>query len=114
LILGAIAFVFSLLFKLVEVINAILAMRILIQFVGQAIGLILLSKRKGRNFMKWKMILFPLPVLLAITIWILLFLSTGWKMISSGLIVIGLGCVAYLVKAKLAKEWPFNSKEKED
>ncbi|MBN9297626.1 MAG: amino acid permease [Filimonas sp.] len=113
LILGVIAFVFSLLFKLVEVINAILAMRILIQFVGQAIGLILLSKRKGRSFLKWRMILYPLPVLLAIVIWILLFLSTGWKMIYSGLIVIGLGGIAYLIKAKLAKEWPFERTEQE-
>ena len=50
LILGAVAFVFSLLFKLKDVITAILAMRIIIQFVGQSIGLLLLNKRKGRTF----------------------------------------------------------------
>ncbi len=38
LVLGSIAFVFSLLFRLGDVISAILAMRILIQFIGQAIG----------------------------------------------------------------------------
>ena len=41
LFLGAVAFVFSLLFKLSHVISAILAMRILIQFVSQAWGLFL-------------------------------------------------------------------------
>ena len=35
---------FSLLFKLSEVISAILAMRILVQFIAQAVGLILLKK----------------------------------------------------------------------
>ena len=61
LALGAIAFIFSLLFKLGDVITAILAMRILIQFVGQAIGLLLFHKRKGKHFFKWKMPLYPLP-----------------------------------------------------
>ncbi len=46
LVLGSVAFVFSLLFKLKEVISAILAMRILIQFISQAIGLLLLRKKK--------------------------------------------------------------------
>ncbi|MFX5583018.1 amino acid permease, partial [Acinetobacter baumannii] len=49
LFLGSVAFVFSLLFKLKEVIDAILAMRILIQFIAQAIGLMLLVKRKGKS-----------------------------------------------------------------
>ena len=80
LILGAVAFVFSLLFKLSEVITAILAMRILIQFVGQSIGLLLLHKRKGKDFFKWKMPLFPVPVILAICMWLFIFYSTDVKM----------------------------------
>ena len=50
LFLGAVAFVFSLLFRLGEVISAILAMRILIQFVSQAIGLLLLRKKESDGF----------------------------------------------------------------
>ncbi len=42
LFLGSVAFIFSMLFKLGEVISAILAMRIMIQFIGQAIGLSLI------------------------------------------------------------------------
>jgi amino acid transporter len=111
LVLGGVAFVFSLLFKIKEVIDAILAMRILIQFVGQAIGLLLLSKRKGRSFLKWKMPLYPLPVILAIIIWICIFFSTGWKMMAGGLIVISAGLIVYLIKAKNNNEWPFDKEQ---
>lgn len=107
LVLGAVAFVFSLLFKLHEVINAILAMRILIQFIGQAIGLLLLVKKKGKAHFAWKMPLYPVPVILAIIIWGLVFISTGFNMILGGLTVTGLGIIAFLIKSNRNKEWPF-------
>ena len=107
LFLGGIAFVFSLLFKLRDVIDAILAMRILIQFIGQGIGLLWLVKRKGKQHFAWRMPLYPLPVILAILIWGYIFFSTGEKMMMGGLTVIVLGVVAYLIKAKRAAEWPF-------
>ncbi|NCI46901.1 APC family permease [Sediminibacterium soli] len=107
LFLGAVAFVFSLLFKLRDVIDAILAMRILVQFIGQGIGLLLLVKRKGRQHFAWRMPLYPLPVLLAIGIWGYIFFSTGQKMMLGGLIVILLGLAAYLIKAKRNREWPW-------
>ncbi len=100
LFLGGVAFVFSLLFKLKDVIDAILAMRILVQFIGQAIGLILLVSRKGKAHFAWKMPLYPLPALLAIVMWAFIFYSTGTKMMLGGLIVISLGLVAYAVKAR--------------
>ncbi|WP_440134593.1 APC family permease [Chitinophaga sancti] len=98
LVLGAVAFGFSMLFKLKEVISAILAMRIMIQFIGQAIGLLALSKRKGRDFMKWKMPLYPIPVILAILIWIGIFVSTGRSMMLAGLGVTLLGMIIYYLK----------------
>jgi amino acid transporter len=107
LILGAVAFVFSLLFRLSDVITAILAMRILIQFVGQAIGLLLLHKRKGKDFFKWKMPLYPLPVILAIAMWLFIFKSTEGKMMLIAGCIIAAGVVAYLIKAAYRKEFPF-------
>ncbi len=101
LVLGAIAFVFSLLFRLKEVIDAILAMRILIQFIGQAIGLLLLFKRKGKSFFPWKMPLYPLPLILAILIWIFIFISTGQKMMIGGLVVISLGLIVFFIAKKM-------------
>ena len=101
LVLGGIAFVFSLLFRLKEVIDAILAMRILIQFIGQAIGLLLLFKRKGKSFFPWKMPLYPLPLILAILIWVFIFISTGQKMMIGGVVVISLGLIAFIIAKKM-------------
>jgi amino acid transporter len=101
LVLGGIAFVFSLLFRLKEVIDAILAMRIMIQFIGQAVGLILLVKRKGKTFFPWKMPLYPLPLILAILIWGGIFFSTGQKMMISGISVTALGLIAFFIAKKM-------------
>jgi amino acid transporter len=107
LALGAIAFVFSLLFRLSDVISAILAMRILVQFIGQAIGLLLLRKTRSSETFPYKMPLFPLPVYLGILLWIGILVSTGLKMVLTGLAVIVAGAVVYFIKAKQNEEWPF-------
>jgi fructoselysine transporter len=107
LFLGGVAFIFSLLFRLGDVINAILAMRILIQFIAQGIGLLLLRKSRDANEFPYKMPFFPIPVYIAIAMWLFVFYSTGTKMIYGGLIVIGVGTVVYFIKAKIQDEWPF-------
>jgi fructoselysine transporter len=109
--LGLIAFIFSLLFKLKEVIDAILAMRILIQFIGQAIGLTLLVKRKGKSFFPWKMPLYPIPLIIAIICWLSIFISTGSKMMLGGLMVISLGLIAFLIAKKM--KWIGDVEEEE-
>lgn len=100
LALGSIAFVFSLLFKLSEVISAIIAMRILVQFVGQAIGLLLLRKSRPAEFFPYKMPLYPLPVIIAIALWLFILFSTGTKLIVSGLIMIAAGLIVYFLKER--------------
>lgn len=112
LVLGSVAFVFSLLFRLRDVIDAILAMRILIQFIGQGVGLILLVRKKGRQHFAWRMPLYPIPAIIAILIWGYIFFSTGTKMMIGGLVVIALGAVAYLLKSWRNRKWPFSSETK--
>ncbi|MEO6820341.1 MAG: amino acid permease [Ginsengibacter sp.] len=108
LFLGGVAFVFSLLFKLSEVISAILAMRIMIQFIGQAVGLLILRSRKNSDVVfPYKMPFFPIPVILAILMWIFIMVSTGTKLMLSALVVIISGIIIYMIKAKVKKEWPF-------
>lgn len=107
LFLGSVAFIFSLLFKLGEAISAILAMRIMIQFIGQAVGLFILRSKKDKTNFPYKMPLFPLPVLMAIAMWFFILISTGSKLMLSGLVVIFLGTIVYFIKAKIQGEWPF-------
>lgn len=94
--LGATALVFSVLFKLSEVINAILAMRILVQFIGGAVGVMLLRRRLGKAHLPFKMYFYPLPALAAIVLWVALLLSTGWVLALTGLGLTLLGAGIYL------------------
>ncbi|TGE15283.1 APC family permease [Hymenobacter elongatus] len=109
LILGGLGFVFSLLFRLGEVITAILAMRILVQFVGQAIGLVLLRRRNGAAHLPFRMPLYPLPVIIAVAVWLLIFWSTGPTFMLSGLTVIGTGIIVFLLWSRRRGQWPFAS-----
>jgi hypothetical protein len=97
------------LFKLGEAISAILAMRIMIQFIGQAVGLIILHSKKNKTEFPYKMPLFPLPVFVAIGMWFFILISTGSQLMLSGLVVIFLGAIVYFIKAKIQKEWPFSN-----
>ena len=110
LFLGSVAFIFSMLFKLGEVISAILAMRIMIQFIGQAIGLLILRLKKNNIVFPYKMPLFPVPIILAIIMWLFILISTGSNLMGWGLFIIFLGSIVYFIKAKVKKEWPFAPK----
>ena len=107
LAIGVAAFVFSLVFKLTDAIKALLAMRILIQFMGQSVGVFLLRKRWPAEKFPFKMWLYPLPALLAIVFWGMVFLSTGTMFVAGALITVAAGIVAFLLRAKYTNEWPF-------
>ncbi len=96
IVLCALGFVFSLLFKLADVISSILAMRIIVQFIGQGVGVSLLRKKFGTEGLPFKMWLFPMPVIISVAIWIFLFISTGWFALWGSLIAIS-GMVVYFI-----------------
>jgi fructoselysine transporter len=99
LFVAGLGFIFSLLLKLANAINAILAMRILVQFVAQAIGVILLRRRKGTRDLPFKMWLYPLPVILSVVIWLFEWYSTGVAAIA-GLSLVACGIVVYYLTRK--------------
>ena len=96
-----------------DVISGILAMRIMVQFIGQAVGVVLLRRRNGKTHLPFKMPLYPLPVILAILMWLFVFYSTGFAVIKSFLIVFGTGIVVYFIYAKLQNQWPYNNEKEE-
>jgi fructoselysine transporter len=99
LVLCGLGFVFSLFMKLSDVITAILAMRILIQFIGQSVGVVLLRKKFGTSKLPFKMWLYPLPVIISILIWLFLFYHTGYFALW-GLLIALAGVVVYLIVEK--------------
>jgi fructoselysine transporter len=105
--LGATAIVFCLWLSLIDVIRAILAMRCLIQFIGQAIGLLLLHRHWGRERLPFRMWFFPVPLIIAIVGWIGIFIATGSKPMLASLAAMAAGIVVYLGRSLYRQEWPF-------
>ncbi|PYU85176.1 MAG: amino acid permease, partial [Acidobacteria bacterium] len=100
---------FSVSLKLKQAIAGILAMRLIVQFIGQAVGVMLLRRRRGTEGLPFKMWLYPLPAVLTMIGWAWLFWQTGatrkW-----GLAEIALGTLAYLIRAREMRQWPFEKK----
>lgn len=105
--LGLTSAVICLFFDLFQVIRAILAMRCLIQFVGQAFGLILLHRKWKAERWPFRMWLYPLPVFLAIVGWIGIFLSTGFVPVISSILAMIVGLLVYVARARMLGQWPF-------
>ena len=94
LFIGALGFLLSLRMKLEHTISAILAMRILVQFIGQAVGVVVLRKRRGAGDLPFRMWLYPLPVILSVGIWLFVWYSTGIAALY-GLLLAAVGVVVY-------------------
>jgi fructoselysine transporter len=96
LFVSGLGFCFCLVLRLAETINAILAMRILVQFVAQAVGVVLLRRRKGTKDLPFRMWLYPLPVILSVLIWLFVWYSTGLAALV-GLVLAACGIVVFYV-----------------
>lgn len=95
LILGGFAFVFSLLFKMKEIITAIVTMRIIIQFLGQAFGILLWHYQKPDDERPYKMKFFPIPAIIAIVVWLFILLTSPVKYIGIAIGIILTGLLIY-------------------
>ena len=92
LFLGGVGFIFSLLFKMKNVITAIIVMRIIVQFVGQTTGLLYWHLNKPDDVRPYKMFLYPLPAVIGIIIWLFILFTSPWGYIAGagGIIVTGI------------------------
>ncbi len=110
LIVGSITCIASL-FNLDFIIAATLSSRILIQFLGQIIGLTILRKTQGDLPRPYKMWLYPLPSFIAFIGFAFIFISSGIEAITLGLIWLVVGVAFFFYWAKQNNEWPFKSLE---
>jgi amino acid transporter len=78
----------------------------MVQFIGQAIGVLLLRKKKGVTSLPYKMPLYPLPVIFATFLWLFIFYATGMQVITMFLIVAGSGVVVYLLRNMFQQKQP--------
>jgi len=112
LALGAVAMLFCLL-RLADVIAALVVIRILLQFIVQAVGLIVLRKRRPELPRPFRMWLYPVPALLAIAgfTFILVARKNFLREIRYSVVILVLGLVIYLIRSRRRHQWPFRASE---
>jgi amino acid transporter len=106
LVLGVISIVAGF-FSLGTVIDALIVTRILVQFMGQIVGLMLLRRRAPDMPRPYRMWLYPVPALIALLGWVFVFATTQPSVILFGVGVLALGCVAFVIWSWNTKRWPF-------
>ena len=110
LVLGVISILAGF-FSLGTVIDALIVTRILVQFMGQIFGLILLRRRAPDMARPYRMWLYPVPALVALLGWIFVFATTQASVILFGVGVLVLGGLAFLLWSWRTRRWPFGIAE---
>jgi len=110
LALGAVAIAFCVL-RLADLIAALVVIRILLQFIVQGVGVMVLRHRQPDMPRPFRMWLYPLPALLAIAgfLYIVLARKNFQREIKYALVLLFVGLVVYFVRAWRWSEWPFSS-----
>ncbi len=94
-----------------DVVAMILTMRILVQFVGQSIGLIVYRRRNGAASLPFRMLLYPLPLVISVAMWIWLYASRPTIAIERSLMFLCLGLAVYIVTARSRDWFPFGQSQ---
>lgn len=98
-------------FNLSTIINALMALVIVVQFMGQIIALSVLRKRRPDLKRPYKEWLYPIPSIIAFIGWGYVFYSSGWSAIRLAIIWTVIGIGVFLIWAHAHRDWPFNSKK---
>jgi len=108
LALGFVAMLFCFL-RLADVIAAMVVVKLLLQFIVQAIGVMVLRKRRPEMPRPFRMWLYPIPALLAIAgfAFILVARKNFLREIRYAIAILILGLAIYLVRSWKRREWPF-------
>lgn len=94
-------------FSLEEVILALMAARIVVQFIGHTVALFLIRAHRKDIQRPFKMWFYPLPAVISLCGYIYVFASLGIYFISFGILTLLLGTGVYLIAAHRQGEWPF-------
>jgi APA family basic amino acid/polyamine antiporter len=109
--LGVVAAAFCFL-RLKDAIAALVVIRILIQFLVQAIGLIVLRIRRPEMPRPFRMWLYPLPALMASVgfIFVLFNRVNALKEVRYAAVILLTGILIYMLRAWRGREWPFGAR----
>ncbi len=95
--------------RLADVIAALVVIRILLQFIVQAVGLMVLRIRRPEMPRPFRMWLYPLPALLAIAgfLFVLISRKNFQREIRYAVAILIVGLIIYFGRSWRRREWPF-------
>jgi len=101
LVLGGMAIVFCL-FKLADVVTALVVIRILTQFLAQTLGIIVLRSRRPDVPRPFRMWLYPVPAVLAFLgfVYVVIMRPKSIASIRLALVVVAVGTVLYFIRRR--------------
>ncbi len=110
LTLGTVAALFCV-FRLVDVITALVVIRISLQFLMQIVGLLLLRSRRPDFPRPFRMYLYPMPAILAAIgfVYVLFARTNSSRDLVYAAAIAVTGVVLFLIRSWRRKEWPFLS-----
>ena len=108
LVMGGTAAVFCF-FKLADVIAALVVIRIIVQFIAQIAGLMILRSTRPDVPRPFKMWFYPIPALLALIgfLYVMLMRDGFQKQVIYAGVLVAVGLAIYLIRSYWRKEYPF-------
>lgn len=110
LLVGGLTLLWSF-FDLENVIKALIATRILVQFVGQIIGLFLLRHTQPERPRPFRIWFAPLPCGLALAGWLYVWAASGRQFIVPSLLTLLAGTAAFGLWSWRLGQWPFSRRK---
>ncbi|HWF47841.1 MAG TPA: amino acid permease [Bryobacteraceae bacterium] len=99
------------LFNLDVLINALIVIQVIIQFMAQVLAVTLIRRNRPDIKRPFEMPFYPVTSIVAFLGWLYILIASGVPYILSGLGLALLGVLAYLWRARYHREWPFESVE---
>jgi basic amino acid/polyamine antiporter, APA family len=104
--LGITAALFSL-GRLPDVIGSLVATRVLVQYLPQAVGFFVLRFRSPEMARPFRMWLYPVPGIISILGWLYILGTSAFRSLIFAASVFLIGSAAFFIMAKMRREWPF-------
>ena len=95
------------LLQLDVLINGLIVIQVLIQFMAQIFAVTLIRRRRPDIERPFHMPIYPVPCVVAFLGWLYILIASGLPYILAGLVLLTVGVAAYLWRARGVGEWPY-------
>lgn len=92
-------------------INALIVIQVLIQFIAQVVAVTLIRRNRPDISRPFQMPLYPVTSIIALLGWVYILIASGASYILAGFGLLIIGVLCYFWRARLVHEWPFQAVE---